>query len=196
MITIKSNIKALIFDCDGTLADTMPFHYRAWQETLQPLGGEFPQKLFYDTAGMTSEQIVAILNERFGYRLDPQKIVPAKEIRFTQLATAIKPIKPVAALARQYHGRLPMAVATGGVADAVQTTLETIGMSNVFDTVVSREDVVNGKPAPDTFLEAARRLQVDPQDCLVFEDSEAGLEAARRAGMTGVDVRPWYQTRV
>jgi beta-phosphoglucomutase family hydrolase len=192
MMNIKPNIKALIFDCDGTLADTMPFHYRAWQETLQPLGGEFPQKLFYDTAGMTSEQIVTILNERFGYQLEPQKTVTAKEARFAQLATTVTPIKPVTAIAWQYQGHLPMAVATGGVADGVKTTLEAIGMSNVFDTVVSREDVVNGKPAPDTFLEAARRLKVAPQDCLVFEDSDAGLEAARRAGMTGVDVRPWY----
>ena len=191
MITIAPETKALIFDCDGTLADSMPLHYLAWQETVNTFGGQFPEKLFYDTGGMPSEQIVVVLNETFGYHLDPHQTAAEKESRFLQHIADIKPIQPVVAIAKEYHGRLPMAVATGGVLNVAQQVLGAIGLADFFDTIVTREDVTHGKPAPDTFLEAARRLKADPRYCLVFEDSDAGLEAARRAGMQGIDIRPW-----
>jgi beta-phosphoglucomutase family hydrolase len=191
MITITPETQALIFDCDGTLADSMPLHYLAWQETVNTFGGQFPEKLFYDTGGMPSEQIVTILNEMFGYQFDPHQIAAEKETCFLQHVADIKPIQPVVAIAKEYHGRLPMAVATGGILNVAQHVLGAIGLASFFDTIVTREDVTHGKPAPDTFLEAARRLKADPRYCLVFEDSDAGLEAARRAGMQGIDIRPW-----
>jgi HAD superfamily hydrolase (TIGR01509 family) len=170
----------------------MPFHYLAWQDIVQPLGKKFPKELFYDTAGMPSDKIVTILNETFGYQLDPQKIAEEKEARFVQHAAKVQPIKPVVDIARQHKGRLPMAVASGGIAPAINTVLEAIGLANFFNTIVTSEDVRHGKPAPDTFLEAARRLNVEPKYCQVFEDSDSGLEAARRAGMVATDVRPWH----
>ena len=196
MITIEPHIQGLIFDSDGTLIDTMPLHYLAWEETVQTRGAHFPEELFYELAGVPSDKIAEILNETFGYQLNPQKTAADKERLFLECyLPKAKPIEPVVAIARANKGQLPMAVATGGIPVVVQAALKAIGLENFFDTVVTSEDVANGKPAPDTFLEAARRLQVDPKACLVFEDSDLGLEAAKRAGMAGIDVRPWINRR-
>ncbi len=190
--TIEPNIKGLIFDSDGTLIDTMPLHYLAWQETMQPHGIDFPEAMFYALAGVPSVKIVEILNEKHGRELDPLEIVHAKEALFVKkYLPQAQPITPVVNIARQYKGKLPMAVATGGNMSVVSNALRTIGLTDFFDAVVTADDVVNGKPAPDTFLEAARRLGVEPEMCQVFEDAEAGLEGARRAGMVATDVRPW-----
>lgn len=192
MITIEPHIQGLIFDADGTLIDTMPLHYLAWQETVQGVGASFPEKLFYELAGVPSDKIAEILNEKFGYQLEPKRTASDKERLFLEsyLPNA-RAIEPVVAIARANKGQLPMAVATGGIPTVVQAALRAIGLENFFDAIVTSEDVVNGKPAPDTFLEAAHRLKVDPKACMVFEDSDLGLEAAERAGMTGIDVRPW-----
>lgn len=195
MITIDPHIQGLIFDSDGTLVDTMPLHYLAWQETVQAQKADFPESLFYDLAGVPSDKIVEILNEKFGYQLNPRQIAPAKEKLFLEkYLPQAKPIEPVIAIARQYKGRLPMAVATGGISPVVNSALKAIGLDGFFDTVVTSEDVQHGKPAPDTFLECARRLNIEPTACVVFEDSELGLEGARRAGMLGVDIRPWLRS--
>ena len=192
MFTVEPHIKGLIFDCDGTLADTMPIHYLAWQETVRAFDAEFPEQLFYDLAGVPSDKIVTILNETFGFQLQPEVIAHQKEQRFLQNLGQTQPIEPVVALAKRYKGCLPMAVATGGVAQVALSVLETIGLGNFFDTIVTADDVTRGKPAPDIFLEAARRIDVQPENCQVFEDSELGLEGARRAGMVAVDIRPVY----
>lgn len=195
MITIDPHIQGLIFDSDGTLVDTMPLHYLAWQETVQAQKANFPESLFYNLAGVPSDRIVEILNEEFGYQLNPRQIATAKEKLFLEkYLPQAKPIEPVIAIARQYKGRLPMAVATGGISPVVNSALKAIGLDGFFDTVVTSEDVQHGKPAPDTFLECARRLNVEPTACVVFEDSELGLEGARRAGMLGVDIRPWLRS--
>ena len=194
MITIEPHIQGLIFDADGTLIDTMPLHYLAWQKTVEVAGAHFPEKLFYELAGVPSDKIAEILNEKFGYQLDPQRTASDKERLFLEsYLPKAKAIEPVVAIAKANKGRLPMAVATGGIPPVVQSALQTIGMDSFFDAIVTSEDVANGKPAPDTFLEAARRLKVEPTACIVFEDSDLGLEAAKRAGMTGIDVRPWLK---
>jgi beta-phosphoglucomutase family hydrolase len=188
---IEPHIQALIFDCDGTLADSMPLHYEAWRETLAELGGHFPEQLFYDTAGMHSEAITQVLNQQYGYSFDPRATVVAKETRFIQKISHIQPIEPVIAIAKAYRGRLPMAVGSGGELPIVRQVLAAIGLTDFFDTIVTSEQVPHGKPAPDIFLEAARRMNVEPRYCQVFEDGDSGLEAARRAGMVAVDIRPF-----
>lgn len=190
MFIVEPRIRGLIFDCDGTLADTMPIHYRAWQETVEACGGRFPEKLFYELAGVPSDKIVMILNEKLGYQFDPETLAGQKELRFLENISQTKPIEPVVAVAKKYKGQLPMAVATGGVPGIALTILRTVGLENFFDTVVTALDVAHGKPAPDIFLEAARRLDVPPDLCQVFEDADLGLEGARRAGMVAVDIRP------
>ena len=189
MFTIEPHIQGLIFDNDGTLADTMPSHYIAWRETVQAYKADFPEQLFYDLAGVPSDKIVTILNETFGYQLEPHVIAHEKERRFLQNLSRIQPIEPVVRVAKQYKGRLPMAVATGGVASVALSVLEAIGLNDFFDAVITADDVIHGKPAPDIFLEAARQINISPGYCQVFEDSDLGLEGAQRAGMVAVDVR-------
>ena len=190
--SIEPHIKGLIFDADGTLVDTMPMHYLAWQQTAQSMGGDFPEPFFYELAGVPSVRIVEILNEKFGYGFNPQEFTEIKEnLYMEKYLPTVNSIEPVVAVARKYQGRLPMAVATGAVQRVVQAALAATNLTDMFDTVVGADDVKHGKPAPDTFLEAARRLGVEPQYCLVYEDSDLGLEAAQRAGMTGIDVRPY-----
>lgn len=190
MFEIPEGTQALIFDCDGTLADTMPLHYEAWQATMAEFGGELPEDLFYAWAGVPARDIIQMLGKRLG------KEWPVEEVRRRKMEHAMsrmelaRPIEPVAAVAREYHGRLPMAVASGGTRLVVHAVLKAAGLEGLFAEVVTADDVARGKPAPDIFLETARRLGVEPAGCLVFEDGEPGIEAARAAGMPVVDVRP------
>jgi len=190
MIPIEPHIQGLIFDCDGTLADTMPAHYLAWRDTVAAHGGQFSETLFYQTGGMPSTKIVELLNERFGYELNPQQIADEKEqLFFDRYLAQTQPIEPIVAVARHYRGQLPMAVATGGYRKVATRILKTIAVWDWFDALVPVEDVAHGKPAPGTFLEAAHRIGIDPTLCHAFEDSDLGIESARRAGMTVTDVR-------
>jgi beta-phosphoglucomutase family hydrolase len=180
--------KAYIFDCDGTIADTMPLHFRAWTRALEELGGCFPEELFYSWGGKPTYVIIEQLNEKFGTALDPVPSAELKESYFEALIPEVLPIEPVVALVKQFHGTAPMAVASGGHREIVIKTLEALKLMPYFETIVGMEDVERGKPSPDPFLEAARRLGVNPEDCLVFEDSPTGIEAARAAGMQYVFV--------
>lgn len=194
MFTVAPHVKGLIFDSDGTLVDTMPLHYLAWVETLNGYQAEFPEPLFYELAGVPSDKIVSVLNEKFGYNLDPAGITHAKEVLFIEkYLPQAQPITLVVDIAKAHKGKMPMAVATGGIPAVVNKALDVIGLDGFFDTVVTALDVEHGKPAPDPFLEAARRIGVAPELCQVFEDSDAGLEGARRAGMVATDVRPWLK---
>nr|CAA9278945.1 Beta-phosphoglucomutase [uncultured Armatimonadetes bacterium] len=179
-----------IFDCDGTLADTMPLHFQAWNETLAGHDDIFPEDLFYAWGGVTTPEIVERLNARHGLTLDPLEVAHAKEERYHRLIPQVGPVAAIVAEVHRLHGRCPLAVASGGMRVVVNETLRTLGLLPYFDAVVTAEDVARGKPEPDTFLLAAERLGVPARDCIVYEDSPVGLEAARRAGMRAVDVRP------
>ena len=181
--------KALIFDCDGTLADSMPAHYRTWKEALARHGIPLTRKRFYALGGVPATEVVRILSDEAGVEVDCRRVGREKDELFLKKAGPIKPVSAVAEVARRNRGKVPMAVATGNVRALATSTLERIGMEDWFDTLVTSEDVERGKPHPDIFLEAARRLGVEPSDCLVYEDSDLGVTAARRAGMDYVDVR-------
>ena len=184
---------ALIFDCDGTLADTMPGHFTAWVAALRAGGGDISEKQFYSLAGVTSAAIIDILNREHGYTLNVAETVEAKEKRYVETQHEVEEIKAVADIARAYRGKVPMAVASGGLRSVVHATLDTIGLRPLFDAIVTAEDVVYGKPAPDIFLEAAARLGVAPIDCIVYEDGDPGIVAARAAGMRVIDVRVLWE---
>ena len=178
-----------IFDCDGTLADTMPLHYRAWARVVAEAGGEFSEPLFYRWGGRPSAEIVQSLNADFGLRMDVTDTVKRKEAYFVELIDEVKPIEDVVAIARSIHAKgLPLAVCSGGYREFIELTLETIGIRSLFDVMVCAEDYTRGKPAPDCFLTTAERLGVPPAECLVFEDSPAGIAAAKAAGMACVIV--------
>jgi HAD superfamily hydrolase (TIGR01509 family) len=186
-----------IFDCDGTLADSMPLHYRAWADTVTKYGGQMPEELFYALGGWPSHKMVELLNERFGTSLDPEIVASEKEHLYVERIARIQPIPEVAEFARQVVVFAKVSVASGGVLPVVTRTLETIGFKGFFSVIVTSEQVKRGKPFPDMFLEAARRMGVRPSECLVLEDSIAGFEAAIAAGMDYVKVgrpQPMPQT--
>lgn len=191
--TAPPGTAALIFDCDGTLADTMPGHYVAWRALLGRLGIAFPEPRFYAMGGMPTGTIIRVLAGETGVAVgDVDALVHEKEQLFLRNLSAVTRIEPVVRVAEWHRGKLPLAVASGGYRDTISRTLAQLELSDWFDATVTAEDTARHKPEPDVFLEAARRLgATDPARCVVFEDTDIGLEAARRAGMLGIDVRPW-----
>lgn len=192
MVPVSPNIKCLIFDCDGTLADSMEGHWQAWHETFAVFGKTCPQEFLDRFTGVPAEKIVIYFNETFGQNINVQAFLEEKIKRVQAILSDVKPIEPVVKTARYHKGKLPMAVASGGKRVVVDATLKSIGLDNFFDTIVTADDPVAPKPSPDIFLEVAKRLNVKPQFCQVFEDGDPGLEAARKAGMIATDIRPYY----
>jgi beta-phosphoglucomutase-like phosphatase (HAD superfamily) len=188
---------AYLFDCDGTLADTMPLHYRAWGALLEEYGATLPEDLFYQMGGKPTEQILVHLRDELAIPIaDLDAAARRKEALFLDLLDEVKPIEAVVALARGWHGSKPLGVASGGFRRNVEMTLDALGILPLFDAIVCVEDCARGKPFPDPFLEAARRLHVPASECLVFEDSPLGIEAAVAAGMQWVLVpRPGDDAR-
>lgn len=181
----------LIFDMDGTLADSMPVHFLAWKLTALEHGFVYTEELFYGLAGMPTHKIVPVVNEKLGLSLDPEKFSKRKEELFLENLKDVKPIEPVADIVRKFNGKLPMSIGTGGKKYIAELTLKMIGFDGWFDAIVAADDVANHKPFPDTFLRCAELMGVEPQFCQVFEDGEMGLLAAERAGMIATDVRPY-----
>jgi beta-phosphoglucomutase-like phosphatase (HAD superfamily) len=183
-------IQALIFDCDGTLADSMPLHWRAWKQVTERHGLHFAEDRFYSLGGTPARDIVKLLGEEQGRQLDYVAVAREKESTFEQLIPQIPLVGLIANIARDNQGKLRMAVASGGSRRIVTETLRHLGIAHLFQAVVVSEDVARSKPAPDIYLEAARRLGVAPQNCRAYEDTDLGLAAIRAASMEAVDVRP------
>ena len=174
---------AYIFDCDGTLADTMPLHYQAWVEEVSRRGGEFPEDLFYSLGGVPAPGVVEFLNHRYNLTMPVEETATLKEARFEALLSQVKPIQPVVDFMLSKSGRYPLAVGSGGQKTLVVATLEALGIREHFQAIVTYDDVTHPKPAPDTYLLAAQILGVEPSRCLVFEDTPLGLQCAKNAGM-------------
>lgn len=189
------DILGLIFDCDGTLTDSMPLHYIAWREVLGRHGIAFNEDRFYSLGGMPTDKIIAMLAAENRLTLDPLAVAHEKEQAFLDSIHLLDEIPAITQVVREQRGRLKMAVASGGFRNVVERQLRQLGLSDCFDAVVAAEDTQRHKPEPDVFLEAARRLGVLPGRCRVYEDSDLGIEAARRAGMSWVDVRTVHRPR-
>ncbi len=181
--------RGIIFDCDGTLADTMPLHWQAWQKIAQRYRLDFPRDRFYALGGVPSRDILKMLGEEQGVKLDPLAASREKEAEYLTMMAQVGPIQEVVGVARRNYGKIPLAVASGGMRPIIEQVLEHLGIRELFAAVVTSEDVANQKPAPDIFLEAARRIGVPPRFCRAYEDTELGLQAIRAAGMEAVDVR-------
>jgi HAD superfamily hydrolase (TIGR01509 family) len=178
-----------IFDCDGTLADSMPLHFRAWTRIVAEFGGSFSEALFYQTGGKPTEEILEMLRGEHGLQVEDVKAAAQrKEEYFLDLIHEVKPIDAVVQIARRWSGIKPLAVASGGFHRQIELTLDALGIRSLFSAIVCVEDYARGKPFPDPFLEAARRLNVAPAECVVFEDSMLGVQAAASAGMQCVFV--------
>ena len=188
-------IRGLIFDCDGTLADSMPPHYEAWAAMLARYGLTLDEDRFYALGGWPTVRVAELLISESGQSLDPVSLAHEKEALFETLIHLVEPIAPVVQAVRDSHGKLPLAVATGGMRHICAQILRQIELFDHFDAIVTCEDVPTHKPDPGIFLEAARRLGIPPENCLVYEDTNPGLEAARRAGMQSIDVRTLHTPR-
>lgn len=183
-----SDFRAYLFDCDGTLADSMPLHYKAWKKALAEWECNYDERLFYVWGGKPVRQIVADLNEMQGLRMPVDAVAQRKEALYHEQLAQLQPIPAVVEHVHAQLGRIPMAVVSGSRRASVVGSLTVLGLLDKFDTLVCAEDYVRGKPAPDCFLLAAERLGVHPSDCLVFEDTDLGIEAATAAGMASVRV--------
>jgi len=181
--------QGIIFDCDGTLADTMPLHWRAWQVVAARHQFRLPHDRFCALGGVPSRDILKMLRAEQGVPLDPLAVAREKEAEYLPLIAQVEPINTVVGIAREHYGRIPLAVASSGTRRIIEQVLDHLDIRRLFQVVVTSEDVVNQKPAPDIFLEAARRLGVPPQFCRAYEDTDLGMQAIRAAGMEAVDVR-------
>jgi HAD superfamily hydrolase (TIGR01509 family) len=183
------DFRGLIFDCDGTLVDTMPLHYRAWQKVSRRHGFCFPEHRFYSLGGIPSRHIVDKLASEQALALDAALIASEKEEEYVALMPRAHLNDHVMQVVHSNRGRLPMAVASSGSRRTTLGVLQHFGIAGLFHAVVTSEEVAHQKPAPDIYLEAARRLGVAPHHCQAFEDTDLGITAIRAAGMQAVDVR-------
>ena len=179
-----------IFDLDGTLIDTMPLHYRAWDRAMRRAGlpGKLDEELFYSLGGVPTRRVAELMAGHYGLKIDADKVFSEKEEFFGELQADASLIGPTVEFARSAAATHPMAIASGGPRRIVRRSLEITGLAPLFKVVVTADDVVHGKPAPDMFLMAARLMGVPAGECLVFEDAEPGFQAAAAAGMKVVRV--------
>ncbi|MEN8117132.1 MAG: HAD-IA family hydrolase [Bacteroidota bacterium] len=196
ILEVDSKAEALIFDLDGTLADTMPVHFWAYKNILVDYGIDFTPELFATLAGIPAVGTIEKLNEMFGTQMDPEKVGHFKEAEYEKIMYKMKPVAPVVELAKKYYGKLPMAVGTGGYHRLAWKTMEILGLNKYFDILVSADDVKRPKPYPDTFLICAEKMGISPEICQVFEDGEPGMQAAKAAGMMTTLVTDFYDVTI
>jgi HAD superfamily hydrolase (TIGR01509 family) len=180
--------KAYLFDCDGTIADSMPLHYVAWNDILTEYGASFPETTFYAWGGRPIRDILDTLNREQNLKMPVEDVARRKEAMYFELLHELKAVPEVLEHILEAHGRIPFAVVSGSARESVLASLTALGISDRFDTLVCAGDYVNAKPAPDPFLLAAERLGVAPGDCLVFEDTDMGIASATAAGMASVRI--------
>src|ERR1700688_406723 len=186
---------AYLFDCDGTIADSMPLHYIAWKQALAEWNCDFDEELFYAWGGMPVSQIISTLNEKNGLTMPIETVSRRKENLYFELLPQLKPVPEVLEHIETEHGRRPFAVVSGSTRESVVASLVSLNLLDRFDTLVCAGDYKKSKPDPEAFLLAAARLAVTPEHCLVFEDTEMGIEAATAAGMASVKVAPPWERR-
>jgi len=190
---VDKNAKALIFDLDGTLLDSMPIHFEAWQKVSKKMNFPHTEELFLELAGMPTAKIVEILNERYNLSLDSKKVLAEKKFLYHARLGDIKPFPIMEELVLEYHGKLPMAIGTGATMVDALKVLESTDFLKYFDVIVSSDDVAHHKPHPETFLLCAEKMNIESEFCQVFEDGELGIKAGKDAGMIVTDVRPIFQ---
>ena len=193
---IGPGIKGLIFDLDGTLADTMPYHFEGWKKACQKYGAHIDNSFLRKHTGSPGWIIADEIIQNCGLNgnVTIEEIVDEKLQQFFKVQHLVKPIEPVVDIVKKYYGILPMAVGTGGHSEAVERTLEITGLRKYFDIIVTANDVDSFKPHPETFLRCAELMKIEPRFIEVFEDGDLGIEAAKKAGMNATDVRSWYDS--
>ncbi|GGG89058.1 HAD family hydrolase [Edaphobacter dinghuensis] len=189
----EGNFKAYLFDCDGTIADSMPLHYVAWRNVLGQWGCEFDEEIFYAWGGMPVSEIISTLNQRHGLAMPVEEVAKRKEEAYYAALPHLRAVPEVLEHIEDQFGQIPFAVVSGSTRDSVVASLESLKILDRFDTLVCAGDYAKSKPDPEPFLMAAQRLGVAPESCLVFEDTEMGIQAATAAGMASVKVPPPWE---
>jgi beta-phosphoglucomutase family hydrolase len=187
------SFKAYLFDCDGTIADSMPLHYMAWKKALAEWNCTFEEKLFYAWGGTPVAEIISSLNERQGLRMPVEEVSSRKENLYLELLPQLKAVPEVVEHIDAQHGRIPFAVVSGSTRESVTASLVSLKLLDKFDTMVCAGEYKKSKPDPEAFLLAASKLGVAPETCLVFEDTDLGIQAAEAAGMASVKIPPPWE---
>ncbi|MGC2530521.1 MAG: HAD-IA family hydrolase [Candidatus Acidiferrum sp.] len=187
---------AYLFDCDGTIVDSMPLHYVAWKKALGEWDCPFEEGLFYAWGGRPTTEIVATLNQNHRLNMPVESVAGRKEELYFELLPQLRAVPEVLEHIEAQHGRIPFAVVSGSARDSVTASLDVLKLLDRFDTLVCAGEYKMSKPDPEAFLLAASKLNVPPKDCLVFEDTEMGIQAATAAGMASVKVPPPWERRV
>ena len=190
-IKVPGYIKGLIFDCDGTLVDSMPLHMKAWEYAVIGERAVWDYDFFFSKKGMPGKDIIELYNQHFTKKISFAETMHVKQEYFHRHRKDFQPIQPIVNIVLRYKDKFPMAVASGGLKENVYLQLESIGIKEYFKVIITADDDIRPKPSPDIFLEAAARLGVSSNLCQVFEDGDLGLQAAREAGMMATDVRPF-----
>jgi len=188
----EGDFKAYLFDCDGTIVDSMPLHYVAWKMVMDEWGASFPEDIFYAWGGLPAAEILARLNAEQGLSMPVAEVEERKEALYFEIIHRLEAVPEVLHEVEAMHGKIPFAVVSGSTRESVVKSLEALGILEKFDTLVCAGDYAKSKPDPEPFLTAAKRLGVKPEDCLVFEDTQMGVDAAKAAGMKWVKIlQPW-----
>jgi beta-phosphoglucomutase family hydrolase len=190
-IKVHSNAKALIFDLDGTLSDSLPVHVETWNKIGEKLGFKFDPQIVYEMTGRPTIEFAEHVVKRYQLDADPHEIVRMKQQSFWKMAHLLKPVDEVVALVKANYGKIPMSVGTGASRRSAEVQLKELNLTHYFDAIVSADDVTSHKPNPETFLECARLMNIEARFCQVFEDGDLGISAAEKAGMMVTDVRPF-----
>ncbi|MFZ0305830.1 MAG: HAD family phosphatase [Terracidiphilus sp.] len=179
---------AYLFDCDGTIVDSMPLHYIAWKQALGEWNCTFDEELFYAWGGKPPVEIIATLNQMHSLQMPLAAVAERKENLYFEQLPHLKPVPEVLEIIEADQGRIPFGVVSGSTRESIIKSLTVVGLLHRFLVIVGSEDYARSKPAPDVFLAGASRLGVPPQDCLVFEDAPIGIEGAIAAGMAAVRI--------
>ena len=191
----NSEIKSLIFDCDGTLVDSMPLHMKAWENSFNEFGEYYDRELLYSLKGMKETEIIDVYNSKHGRSINKEKIVIAKHKYFMNNIDSVKPIKSIVEIAEYYYKKIPLAVVSGSVKNIVHAELNVLKIFHLFNHIITADDPFKPKPSPEVFIAAADMMKIEPENCLVLEDGDAGLKAASKAGMMEIDIREYCEKR-
>ena len=190
-IKVYPEAKGLIFDLDGTLSNSLPVHLATWNQIGDKFGFQFDPKIMHEMTGRPTIEFARRVVDQYHLPATPEEIARMKQTSFWDLSHLLQPVPEVFAIAKEYFGKLPMAVGTGASRKSAEIQIKALGLTDQIKIIVSADDVTKHKPEPDTFLECARLMKVEPQYCQVFEDGELGLSAAKKASMIVTDVRPF-----
>jgi beta-phosphoglucomutase family hydrolase len=187
---VHPDARALIFDLDGTLSNSLPVHMATWNKVGETYGFKFDPQIMLEMTGRATIEFARHIVEYYGLSVDPEEIVKLKQKSFRDSAQLLEPVDEIITIVKEYHGKLPMAIGTGASRKSTEVQLNELRIARYFDVIVTADDVIRHKPNPDTFLKCAELMGVAPEKCQVFEDGVLGIEAAKKAGMMVTDVRP------